>query len=52
MLNELCKLSELDDEEKHKESGQQEEGVDPETVVIIKRKGYSNQRVTVFVKFV
>jgi hypothetical protein len=30
MFNELCELSELDDEEKHEECGEEEEGIDPE----------------------
>jgi hypothetical protein len=29
MLNELCKLSELNDQQKHEESGEKEEWVDP-----------------------
>jgi hypothetical protein len=30
MLNELCKLSELDDKQEYEERGEKEEGVDPE----------------------
>jgi hypothetical protein len=29
MLNELCKLSELNNQKKHEESGEKEEWVDP-----------------------
>jgi hypothetical protein len=40
MLNELCKLSELDDKQEYEECGEKEEGVDPEKHKIYKLQYY------------